>query len=359
MRLIYVHLGKEMPIHLLKNLERSIRLFPEISLVVIVNNLKNMGVLPHPNIEYFFYQKTKNYYVNEINSKLDSDFRKGFWIYSLMRLDAIVCYIDESSPGPMIHSESDVIFMPNFPWSKMQELNQIAWTRYNNQSDSAALIYFPDKLNTDRFGHLLKDLLGQRSKATDMSILSEISHSQVNSFKILPSLESVSSDLVNPFYPKLYNDIEKMQENFNHFGGLFDAAAFGMWLTGQDPRNNFGYTKIMANSNLKNGDSLIDPSRASYKISDQNLYIEVAGIQIPIWNLHIHSKNTKLFDMFWESELKNFVEKANLGKPYQKFEYKVLYEVLSDNRNQKTLIRFVLNLPFLTPIKNFLKKYLK
>jgi hypothetical protein len=273
-----------------------------------------------------------------------------------MRLDAIISYIAATNPGPIIHSESDVIFMPNFPWDKVHGLKDIAWTRYNSHSDSAAIMYFPDKRKTIEFGILLNNFLRTRNMATDMLILSEISHAHPNNFKILPSIDDVSSNIVNSHNVSSVEEIKQMHENFPLFEGLFDGAAFGMWLTGQDPRNHRGYTKILSDSNISNGDSLIDPSNVRYRFTDKNLFIDTNELQIPIWNLHIHSKNLKLFDTNWETELSNFVKRSNLGKPYDKFEYKILFKVLKDHKQQNNLFRFFINLPYLAVIKNYFKK---
>jgi len=359
MRLIFVHLGEEFPTHLQMNINRSMELFPNIQVVLIVNSSQNLGICRSSNIEYFHYQTPVSEYMKKTNSNLDFKFRKGFWVFSLMRLDAIVSYMNSTNPGPIIHVESDVILMPNFPWNKINLISNVAWTRYNSVRDSAALIYFPELQKANEFSRILNQLLRNMNNATDMSVLSRMSHIHSDKFEILSSLEKPRSLLVNPMSSENFDEFENMSKNFSIFNGIFDAAAFGMWLTGQDPKNTYGNTKVMSMSNIYNGDSAIDPSKAAYKMRSSNLFLNFEDSQIPIWNLHIHSKNLKLFDSNWEKELKQFVHKSNVGKSYKIVNRKLLLEILIEQKLQGTLFRFVINMPYLVLITRLLKRFFK
>ena len=359
MRLVFVHLGEEFPTHLQMNINRSMELFPNISVVLIVNCSQNLGIYRSSDIEYFHYKTPVSEYMKKINSSLDLKFRRGFWVYSLMRLDAIVSYMNSTNPGPIIHVESDVILMPNFPWDKMNLINNVAWTRYNSVRDSAALIYFPELEKANEFRRILNQFLGKTSNATDMSVLSRMSHIHLDKFDIFSSLEKPRSALVNSMSLENFDELGKMSKNFSIFNGIFDAAAFGMWLTGQDPKNSYGNTKVMSMSNIHNGDSAIDPSKGAYKMENSNLFVDLEDSQIPIWNLHIHSKNLRLFDSNWEKELKQFVHKSNIGKPYKIVNRRLFLEILIEQKLQGTLFRFLVNMPYLVIITRLLKQFFK
>ena len=359
MRLIFVHLGDEFPTHLQMNINRSIELFPNIPIVLIVNSSQNMDIYRGSDIEYFYYQTPVPEYMEKINSSLDLKFRRGFWVYSLMRLDAIVSYMNSTNPGPIIHVESDVILMPNFPWDKIQLMNNVSWTRYNSVRDSAALIYFPELQKANEFSRILDQFLRKSSNATDMSVLSRMSHTHLDKFEILPALENPINALVNSMRLENFDELEKMSKNFSIFNGIFDAAAIGMWLTGQDPKNSYGSTKVMSLSNINNGDSAIDPSKGAYKIKNSNLFLDIEDSEIPIWNLHIHSKNLKLFGLNWEKELRQFVHKTNVGKSYDIINRKLLLEILIEQKLQGTLFRFLINMPYLVIITRAIKRIFK
>ena len=78
-----------------------------------------------------------------------------------------------------------------------------------------------------------------------------------------------------------------------------------------------------------------------------------------IWSLHVHSKNKELFSENWVIRLRKFVDQSQSSKQYSFFSLNTLIELLIANKKQKTLIRFILNLPYLRKIKAFLKVFIK
>jgi hypothetical protein len=83
-------------------------------------------------------------------------------------------------------------------------------------------------------------------------------------------------------------------KNFNKFNFIFDAAAIGQFLGGVDPRNIPGDSTGFVNETciIK-----FDKYKLFWKIEDgiRRPFVEVNDNTYPIFNLHIHSKNLKLF----------------------------------------------------------------
>jgi hypothetical protein len=80
---------------------------------------------------------------------------------------------------------------------------------------------------------------------------------------------------------------------------LFDAASFGIYLTGGDPRNNRGWLDYYKDVN----DHGAKPSEYIFSLTKENTILATSRTsEFVIQNLHIHSKNPKIFATTWPSE---------------------------------------------------------
>jgi hypothetical protein len=95
-------------------------------------------------------------------------------------------------------------------------------------------------------------------------------------------------------------------ENFALFNGIFDSAPLGMWLLGQDPRNHLG--RIVRYRELP--ESYIQPQQVQINFDEtkNTLYI---NSQVPIFNLHVHSKEVKYFGDGWRRAIKSRVRDSH------------------------------------------------
>jgi hypothetical protein len=328
-------------------------MFPTIPVILIVDDPEVSLEIELESVEIFLYVRENSDSTVFNNLDHDSEFRNGFWLYSLERLYAFRNLHLSAPNNKLLHIESDVLLLPNFPWDSFYELEKIYWTRYNGLKDVASLFYSPSLADTQKFIELLTKKLMIKPNLTDMSGLSELFNENKNLFGLLPSSNSNLSPLINSRNKSDSRSHAKISENFTQFDGIFDPAAIGMWLTGQDPRNYFGFTRIKFRNIIDSGDSFIDPSNVKYVLAARGeLYLIAEGVKLTVWNLHIHSKNLELFGLDWKESLQEFVWKSEKPNGYMKFSATVLFNLLKVNWKQRTLIRFFLNLPYIQNFKN-------
>jgi hypothetical protein len=83
----------------------------------------------------------------------------------------------------------------------------------------------------------------------------------------------------------------------NYFGGVFDGFDIGRYLFGDDPRNKRGVSILRDNDSrtyldVRKLDLFVTPEREFPYIRQP-----FSHSHIPVYSLHIHSKNSKLFKM--------------------------------------------------------------
>jgi hypothetical protein len=181
---------------------------------------------------------------------------------------------------------------------------------------------------------------------------------------LFPSLDPDLMDLMNVLNTSNPDLIEKVSSKSVFQSGVFDGAAIGMWLTGHDPRNNYGRALVHDSSPLVSGDSLLDPRAVDYEMDEEgNLYLisRNTGNRISLWNLHVHSKSLELFSEGWEAELRHYVVLAQNTAELPFFKASALGEMFIQSLKGRTFLRFIIGLPlvhksrkWLSPIKQYI-----
>jgi hypothetical protein len=298
LKVVFVHLGVEKVDHLWLNLKRTKAMFPNLSIVLVLDDSRHLRKLGRLDVEVFFFSRSS--YIGPQLEALDHNikFRNGFWQFSLERFVALNAWHQEYPQEPFIHFESDILIMPDFPWSKLSSLKKLAWLSFNNTKDVAAIVFSPNSSETKWLANSLCLRLKENPKLTDMTALSVLSQENPHKITMLPTL------LVEKI-PRDDKSTSKMQDssmqNSSLFDGLFDGAAIGMWLTGQDPRNHLGWIKRY----LSLQDSWVDPSLFNLEISSRGcLTVEYQEMKVPLFNLHVHSKQLSYFGQNWQSKLR-------------------------------------------------------
>jgi hypothetical protein len=317
LKAVFVHLGEKLPEHLILNLNRHIHLFPNIEVVLIVDRPPTAQL--DEQIEVFEYKRSLNVaeLFNIASSHMDHNFRQGFWVHTFERFFAIEHFHESNPSTKLLHVESDVILMPNFPWAEFDDINKMAWLNVNEQNDIAALVFLDSFTHTKKLADFLRDTLSINPKSTDMSSLREFARLHFESHMYLPSILDENKragfsciSLPGEVYP-------------NSFDGIFDPLAMGIWFFGQDPKNAYGVVRRY--------------------IDQTHHFVDARGIQISynagrlydqkgrnIYSLHIHSKNRKLFDSGWEVELSQRLKEARNHKNAKYIDFSALYFALSE-----------------------------
>jgi hypothetical protein len=295
--IVFVHLGEAKANHLWKNINRIKQNWPDSAITLISDSKHNLRKAQEIGILSYDFQLNESFRKLFDHSKHNSSFRQGFWNYSILRLFAVLDYSISKPDARIVHLESDIAIFPNFPFDKLSNLDKPSWMRFSESHDVGAIFILPNAVLSqfllDQFVQLFSDDPG----LTDMTLLNTFARAHPDLVLYLPVA-------VNRFDELIRHDIAESSEsaniscNFSHFDGIFDSAPLGMWLLGEDPRNHLG--RIIRYRELP--ESYIQPHQVRLNFDEANglLYF---NNQVPIFNLHVHSKEVKYFDKRWRKAI--------------------------------------------------------
>ena len=252
--------------------------------VIISDNLKDM----FKNIENIKIVLTSS--INDSNfnslSKLDDSFRGGFWKLTSARLFYLYNYLKTNNIQHSIHIENDVMLYGKV---NIPDLSKVWLTMDSNSRCIPGIIFIPDYISIER---LIIDYIFDKNDMENLAIFFNNNRDKCMTFPLIQS---------NMYYDK--QDI--FSQNFDSFNCIFDGAAIGQYLGGVDPRNIAGDTRGFVNETC-----VVDYSRYQFiwrLDSYTNLYkpnIIINEREIPIMNLHIHSKQLNRFSVRNPLEIK-------------------------------------------------------
>lgn len=330
--IVFVHLGESIPKYLILNLRRTKELFPKNQITLITDSTK----FKSNDVNISLYKRSQSTHIAIDQTKLDRRFRSGFWVKSLERLIAVFEYQVENQIQNLIHFESDVLLMPNFPFELFEDLRKPIWTKYSQYKSVGAVVYIPTHKDAESLLESTLSILKQKRDITDMTLLNELSER-------LRIAETFSHEVLE--YSDDHRKIEETSTSATLNNGFFDPAQVGMWLTGEDPRNHLGMNVIHSNELFELGESEINPAKLQYSLDNEhNLWASnVNGIRFPIWSLHIHSKNEDIFKNVDSSGLENFVQKSKNINIERSINFSMLCRLIIDNLRNRTLMAYTKN----------------
>ena len=269
----------------------------------ILTNIQQLVKLNHENI-YIITNKNLNHHfeicIREYNNilkiinveeltdefnfnnktSLDKNFRDGFWSLTSERFFYIYSAMKKYNIDNVIHLENDVLIYYN--------CNNIL----NNLSKNKIYIPF------DTFDRNIASIMFIPHHIIFKNVL-DLYDFNKNDMYNFSKIQKDTIALIDNFPIFIKNDNESQEykfvtRNFDTFNYIFDAAAIGQYLGGVDPRNISGDTTGFINETC-----LIKYN--NYKFLWETIdnikkpFILVNNQKIPIFNLHIHSKNLQKF----------------------------------------------------------------
>ena len=294
---MFVHLGKSIPRHLLLSLDRQLALFPNTPCVLILNYPPSIQLPRKIRIEMYATSLETEILFQEASKSMDHSFRGGFWKYTFERLFALQKYHEKNPKAKLLHIESDVLLLPNFPWDKFLTYDSIAWLNVNTTHDVAALVYLPNLMATKSLCDFLRKELSKNPDTTDMHALLSFARSFPQNHRYLPSLnDSNAREAISGL-------LEENIDSASHFDGFFDPLALGIWYFGQDPKNNYGIST-----------RYIDQKHHFLSATKVHLAFKEGHLKDQLGNewfsIHLHSKNLNLFGPTWEKWLTKYLDEA-------------------------------------------------
>jgi hypothetical protein len=224
----------------------------------------------------------------EFNNKstLNRDFRNGFWHHASARLFVLHAFMMKyQDVKNVIHIENDVLLYYNCDETLTKSLynqRQVYIPFDSYERNIASIVYIPDG---EIFGQILENYDFNKN---DMFNFSEIRKktSLINTFPIFVSKDNE------------VNERAFVTNGWNNFGGfIFDAAAIGQYVGGVDPRNIYGDTRGFVNETciIKYNEEGEVFWRIDAGFMKPFIRIKTTNVEVPIFNLHIHSKALMLY----------------------------------------------------------------
>jgi hypothetical protein len=319
-KIVLVHSGPSLPKHLIENLRRISRTFPNKEVVTLVDDEKTEHWLNVRDFKCFRVSREIPEFLNLTKRlKHDATFMNGFWYLTIKRFYIIQEYLAYFPESPILHIESDVILLPNFPFDALETVDaQMAFPLVSETHAAASIFLLKDKEILDRFLRFLGSGALDHSD-TDMTLLAKFARIE-KEVSILPTLVPEESTELSPVYnsevPVLFN-------------GVFDAATYGQFLFGVDPKNNLGIRKVFSSQ----PHHLVNPSSFAYELDNkrQQTFLNItasSGKKVPLYNIHVHSKDIRVFrdDIVNNSLIAKRCSQSRIGKVKYEIDFPAVFQ---------------------------------
>lgn len=319
LRIVFVHLNTNLPKHLIENIKRMRLLFPESDLHIV----HNLEISLADKFDITAHRITQSKYESDFkNHQWSTDFRSGFFQSSLMRVFVLEQFHKKFPMDPILHIESDVILMPDFPFEQIAELRMPHWNSFGIDADVGALIYSPTFNDTELLVKALRKVLCSNPHSTDMTALNYVRKENPEIYKLFPSS---------------YQD-----ETFKSLPFIFDGAALGMWLFGEDPRNHYGSTPRFKNPR---GSHLGFKKKTVFLDNKGRLLLKEGSVLSQVVSIHLHCKDIRLFDFnnyLFRLRVRSSSKRVNMPL----FSLKIFFSLARDAIRENQLKSFVYHFPF-------------
>lgn len=233
-------------------------------------------------------------------NRMDAVFRGGFWRFAIERFFILEAFMASARCDSILHFEYDN--MVYFDVTKLETAFLSSSNGISLPADSVrrcipSVVFVKNHKAIEDFCRTY-NLLYLIRKMNDMQAFSHYAKARKNACSFIPVLPSWYKDGRNALRSSSGITTKRMgflDADYGLFQGVFDAAAFGQYLGGVDPRNT-----------AANGPGFINET-ALYSAAEMPVRWakDEAGLLYPvgsykgrdfkIFNLHIHSKNLAAF----------------------------------------------------------------
>jgi len=290
MEIVLVYLGKKkLPKYVIENLKYLKRTFPKNIITLISENSQNLTKAKELGVNVYqctdFYSVAPKEYLQKAP---DLKFRGGYWYLTFARFFALNEYCEEFNRSNILHLESDVLLMENFPFDKFSKINGLGFPLVNQGYAAASILFIRNHSAISILCDFTKERIYANPELTDMYILGSSDLAERVEVTYLPTAFGGEKHFQN-WVSQI--DRENLCIDVSEFGGIFDGISWGQYLAGEDPRNHYGIRKLYRNQTAHS------IAINSFKIFFLNheLYVSSESELYKIYSLHIHSKDKRLF----------------------------------------------------------------
>ncbi len=305
MNLAIVYLGKNIPTYIFRNLKYLKSTFPKETIHFISDNEAALQEASRIGVENFKASRFE-----ENSRKLESQlshpmgFRDQFWLHTTSRFFAILEF-SHFLNAPFIQIEADVFLFKSFPFSKFEQIKEIAFPLETSYTGAASIFYVPNSNEIAEFVTFILEMTNLNSLETDMTLLGKYWAKFPEKVSILPSMTNTRH------LSKVEDAQSASMKNLDFFQGVFDPLTYGMHLLGEDPMNSRGLVRY----GKKPASHLISNMKLKFELRDDSLFLIQDETSYEIFCLHVHSKNLRMFESRQHlREIKRGIKLASSGE---------------------------------------------
>lgn len=310
MEIVLVYLGKKkLPGYVVENIKYLKRTFPKNIITLISDNSQNLAKAKDVGANIFyctdFYSVAPKEYLQKAP---DLKFRGGYWFLTFARFFALNEYCEKFNRSNILHLESDVLLMKNFPFDKFSRINGLGFPLVNQGYAAASVLFIKNHSAISTLCEFTKERIFTNPDLTDMYILGSRDLAERVDVTYLPTAFGGAKHFQN-WVNQI--DRESLCKDIFEFGGIFDGISWGQYFAGEDPRNHYGIRKLYRNQTAH---SIAIDSFKTFFLNHE-LYVSSESESYKIYSLHIHSKDKRLFTSKNNyAFLKNRVIKSEKGE---------------------------------------------
>lgn len=305
MKIVFVYLGNEIPKYAVQNIVTFSNRFANLETWLVSDNTQTFNNFQGSNIRTWHCKNPLSYISPLIEFRnVDRDFRGGFWLLALARFYALEEFFQAHENEAIMQIECDVLILNTFPFNVVGKIkNDLAFPMINETEAVASVFYCRSKRAIENLNAFISTQLKTGINITDMNVLRLYSQTYPNRVEILPTNVNNFAGY-QPWVSKLL--IKELSSGVKIYKGIFDAATWGQYIGGEDPRNTLGIRRVF--HVLKH--HAVDPSRFNwfYESETESPYVSVGSRKVPIFCLHIHSKDSKFFSKNSGSRLQKRID---------------------------------------------------
>jgi hypothetical protein len=290
MILVFVYLGSKVPKYVTANMKQIASRFPDQELVFIGDNSGTCRKYERLGFKTWLSPNPESSWeIDRFSFSHDPDFRDGFWFKTLARFFALNEFLKTIPDTACLLIESDVWVSPTFPMNQFENAEfEIAYPLTTVSQGVASTFFVKSQLQMQHFLDFSIDEVRRDPSSSDVTILAEYRKHFPDLVVILPS-GPINISAYNSGFQEIDSALMSDQRFFRN--QVFDGSTWGQFLTGEDPRNSWGFTMIYHIQ----PHHAVNPSLFNFKLIDNNIIANYQGVDYVIHSLHVHSKDIRVF----------------------------------------------------------------
>lgn len=254
-------------------------------------------------------------------SQHNKRFRDNFWLKTVLRFFAIEEFLRKTETREILHIEGDVWISKDFPIEIIEKVSPVlAYPLKSLKQGIASTVYIPNLTMLAHLNRFIIESFRIDAFSTDVSILGAFHQKFPDYFYNLPT--ALPRD---DFYlsDKSTDELKVLSKNYEVFGGLFDASSLGIYYTGIDPRNNWGWRDLFVGLDHK-----IDFKNSTFEMREATPILKYKDSFSPIFSLHIHSKDERFFNYPLSIKRMAYISRQNQRKRHREFSFRETPKIL-------------------------------